>query len=196
MLSRSRRRERGHRRRAADEDDLDCVTGASDGGSAHLRPPRDRAERSRRTGSFELAVVFLNPNDADILTEMADALVYRGRPREAIEMIEKAMRLNPFYPDWYLWVLGGAHYAARDYEKAIQAIHRLADPSEGRCILDASYAKLRTVGGGARAGQAGPQTPAGLHHQRLGRGAAGCGVNGFGGIRRGNAEGGVFEVAG
>jgi adenylate cyclase len=84
----------------------------------------------------------LNPNDADIMTEMADALVYRGRPREAIEVIEQAMRLNPYYPDWYLWVLGGAHYAARDYEKAIQAIHRMVDPSEGCRILAASYAKL------------------------------------------------------
>jgi TolB-like protein/class 3 adenylate cyclase/Flp pilus assembly protein TadD len=108
----------------------------------------------------ELAVVFLyqkhvdlaltefehalriNPNDADIMAEKADALVYRGRPREAIEVIEKAMRLNPYFPDWYFWVLAGAHFATRDYEAAVHTIYRMVDPSEGRRILAASYAKL------------------------------------------------------
>jgi adenylate cyclase len=37
-------------------------------------------------------------------------LVYAGEPEKAIEEIERAMRLNPYYPDWYLWYLDAYHY--------------------------------------------------------------------------------------
>ena len=47
----------------------------------------------------------LNPNDSDIIAEYADALVYAEQPQRSVELLEKAMRLNPFYPDWYLWYL-------------------------------------------------------------------------------------------
>jgi tetratricopeptide (TPR) repeat protein len=49
-------------------------------------------------------VMALNPNDSDIITEYADALVYAEQPAKSVELLEKAMRLNPFYPDWYLWL--------------------------------------------------------------------------------------------
>jgi adenylate cyclase len=45
----------------------------------------------------------LNPNDSDIESESAAYLAYAGRVNEAIELVTEAMRLNPFYPDWYLW---------------------------------------------------------------------------------------------
>ena len=44
----------------------------------------------------------LNPNDADLLSDMADALAHAGRSEELIELLNRAMRLNPFYPDQYL----------------------------------------------------------------------------------------------
>jgi adenylate cyclase len=37
-------------------------------------------------------------------------LVYAGEPEKAIEEIERAMRLNPYYPDWYLWYLANAYH--------------------------------------------------------------------------------------
>ena len=36
-------------------------------------------------------------------------------------MIRQAMRLNPFHPEWYWFVLGTALYGARRYEEALEA---------------------------------------------------------------------------
>lgn len=87
----------------------------------------------------------LNPNDADIMAEMADALVHAGRSEEAIELLKKAMRLNPFYPDIYLWNLGGAYFNLRRYGEAIDALERMHTPAEGRRLLAASYAYLNRM---------------------------------------------------
>ncbi len=84
----------------------------------------------------------LNPNDADVMVEMADALAHAGRSEEAITLIEKAMRLNPFYPDLYLWNLGGAYFNLKQYEEAIETLERMHNPAEGRRLLAASHAHL------------------------------------------------------
>ncbi len=84
----------------------------------------------------------LNPNDADLMSDMADALAHSGRSEEAIGLLQKAMRLNPFYPDQYLWHLGGAYYNLKRYEEAIDSVLRMHNPTEGRRLLAASYAQL------------------------------------------------------
>jgi TolB-like protein/class 3 adenylate cyclase/Flp pilus assembly protein TadD len=91
--------------------------------------------------AFETALK-LNPNDTDIMSNMADALAHCGRSEEAITLLNRALLLNPFYPDQYLWYLGGAYFALKDYEKAIESIKRMNSPAEGRRILAASYAYL------------------------------------------------------
>lgn len=84
----------------------------------------------------------LNPNDADIISELADTYAHSGRCDEAVELLNKAMHLNPFYPDEYLWHLGGAYYTLKQYEKAIDSINQMNNPTEGSRILAASYAQL------------------------------------------------------
>ena len=42
-----------------------------------------------------------------------------GRAEEAVEYIEKAMRLNPIYPEWYGQALMFALYNARRYREVI-----------------------------------------------------------------------------
>jgi adenylate cyclase len=44
-----------------------------------------------------------------------------GRPEEAIGLIEKAMRLSPYYPPFYSFVLGHSYYLMGRYEEAIAA---------------------------------------------------------------------------
>jgi TolB-like protein/class 3 adenylate cyclase/Tfp pilus assembly protein PilF len=46
--------------------------------------------------------VTLDPNDADSYWALAGTLTFTGRPQEAIGLVEKAMRLNPRYPAYYL----------------------------------------------------------------------------------------------
>ena len=84
----------------------------------------------------------LNPNDADIVAEFSDALVYDGQPGKAIELMNKAMRLNPYYPDWYLWYLADAYNALQRPEDVIATVQKMRDPSEGRRLLAANYAHL------------------------------------------------------
>jgi adenylate cyclase len=84
----------------------------------------------------------LNPNDADLMSDMADALAHCHRSEEAITLLKNAMRLNPFYPDQYLWHLGGAYFNLKRYEEAIHAVQGMQNPTEGRRLLAASYGHL------------------------------------------------------
>jgi adenylate cyclase len=69
----------------------------------------------------------LNPSSADVMSRYATTLYLVGRPEEAIPLIEKAIRLNPFGPSRYFLCYGDAlRYAGRfeeavfAYKKAIQ----------------------------------------------------------------------------
>jgi adenylate cyclase len=61
----------------------------------------------------------LGPNLADLKAAVAVPFMYSGRPEEAIELVKKAMRLSPYYPAWYLAVLGIAYRITGQYEEAI-----------------------------------------------------------------------------
>ena len=84
----------------------------------------------------------LNPNDADIVAEYADALVYTGEPARSVELLQRAMRLNPYYPDWYLWYLADAYLTLERYSDVVTTVRQMRNPDEGRRMLAASYAYL------------------------------------------------------
>jgi adenylate cyclase len=109
-------------------------------GFAHLY----RKEHAAAISAYERALG-LNPNDADLMSDMADALAHCHRSEEAIELLKNAMRLNPFYPDQYLWHLGGAYFNLQRYEEAIHTIHGMQNPTEGRRLLAASYGQLGRI---------------------------------------------------
>ena len=64
----------------------------------------------------------LAPNFADIQATIAIPFMYSGRAEEAIELVQHAMRLSPYYPAWYLPVIGMAYRFTGQYEKAIDAM--------------------------------------------------------------------------
>lgn len=66
----------------------------------------------------------LDPNCADTYCALGEVFNFSGRPGETPELVEKAMRLNPLYPTWYLWALGHAYYLLRRYEDAIAVFKR------------------------------------------------------------------------
>jgi adenylate cyclase len=84
----------------------------------------------------------LNPNDAEVISDLADTYAHSGRSDEAVDLLKKAMHLNPFYPDEYLWNLGGAYYNLKQYQHAINVVEQMNNPTEGSRILAASYAQL------------------------------------------------------
>jgi tetratricopeptide (TPR) repeat protein len=83
-----------------------------------------------------------NPNDANFLVHSAEVYIWMGEPEEAIQRIRQAMRLNPFYPNWYPWNLGWAQYVAHDYEGAIGTLRQMSPIGEARRMLAASLAQL------------------------------------------------------
>lgn len=85
----------------------------------------------------------LSPNDADILADYGWLLALAGHPEDGIEQINRAMRLNPYYPSWYMLGLGLSYYGAGMYEKAIAALERgpLDNPTL-RLYLAASHGQL------------------------------------------------------
>jgi TolB-like protein/tetratricopeptide (TPR) repeat protein len=87
----------------------------------------------------------LNPNDADILAEMGDSLTNSDNADRALAVLNRAMRLNPLYPDWYLWNMGEAYFNLQRYEEAIQSFKRMHDQSEAHRLLASSYGLLGQV---------------------------------------------------
>lgn len=88
----------------------------------------------------------INPNDADLMVQMAQTLAFMGRGNQAAEWIEKAMRQNPLHPAWYNWNAGFVYGKAGDHERAILegkkalAVYKSSDSI--RRVLIFSYAEL------------------------------------------------------
>jgi adenylate cyclase len=66
------------------------------------------------------------PGNADAYANLAGALQFSGEPEQVIPLIEKAMRLNPFYPFYYILYRGQAYLAMERYEEALEALKRSA----------------------------------------------------------------------
>ena len=64
----------------------------------------------------------LAPSDATINAVLGWRLnLIAAKPKEGLELITKAMRLDPAYPDWFLEAAGQANYSLGDYDKALAA---------------------------------------------------------------------------
>ena len=71
----------------------------------------------------------LNPNDAEVLAEMGNFLVFVDRTPQAIDQLKEAIRLNPNHERWYTDYLGWAYEHAGKYDKAIETIEpTIEDP--------------------------------------------------------------------
>jgi adenylate cyclase len=84
-------------------------------------------------GEYEKAIAkgeqayALDSNSSHVLAALAYSLQYAGRAEEAIEFYEKAIRLDPIPPSWFLFGLGRSYCDAARYEEAIVAYKKLLD---------------------------------------------------------------------
>ena len=67
----------------------------------------------------------LNPNDADVLNDFGQCLSYAGRASEGVQVVRKAMRLNPHHPEYWEMQFGPILFDARQYEEAIATLESL-----------------------------------------------------------------------
>jgi len=99
--------------------------------------------------SFDLAAYHigfatrLNPNDAESIARRGVLEIYTGRPRQALQSMDLAMRLNPTPPNYYWVTRGLALYHLRRYADASKAFERVTARRPYVCrYLAASYAQL------------------------------------------------------
>ena len=85
----------------------------------------------------------LNPNDADFLAEMGEFCTFDGEHEKAVDLFRKAMKINPHYPNWYLWNYGRALYHVGKYEQTIAELsHLLHQSSHSQLIAAAAHVRL------------------------------------------------------
>ena len=86
-----------------------------------LPPPAlERVKRLCRSRSY-------NPNDAELIAEMANLLIFLGEPKQAIEHAKEGIRLNPFHEAWYDEYLGWAYAEAGMPKEAIEVFQKTID---------------------------------------------------------------------
>jgi len=89
--------------------------------------------------------VALDPNDAAGHIAMAEALIFTGRPEDAIDFVKMAMRHDPHLPGLYLYYLGLAHFCMGELEEAVNLIERALKHNPGigyEFLLASAYAHL------------------------------------------------------
>ena len=72
----------------------------------------------------------LNPNDDLIVVQQGEVLTWLGRADEGIEWINRAMRLNPHFPERFWSHLGRAYFVARRYPEALDAFGHITAPDQ------------------------------------------------------------------
>jgi len=65
-----------------------------------------------------------DPNDADGYVALANAFSFAGKASEALEQVERAIRLNPHYPPSYLYQLALAQFGMKRLDEAAKLLER------------------------------------------------------------------------
>jgi TolB-like protein/Tfp pilus assembly protein PilF len=70
----------------------------------------------------------LAPSNADLLINIAWFLPQFGQPDRAVELTEKALKLNPNYPYWYNQELRLAYFFGRQFDKSVKYAKQITTP--------------------------------------------------------------------
>jgi TolB-like protein/Flp pilus assembly protein TadD len=84
--------------------------------------------------AFGEDAVRFEANDADAAALLAYTYTYTGEPNRAATLAERAIKLRPYPPEWYLWLLGRAQRLAGRHEDAIRTLQS-ATNSESRSLF-------------------------------------------------------------
>jgi tetratricopeptide (TPR) repeat protein len=94
------------------------------------KPSPWTASTRQRSNPARRAVEF-GPSDAEAYASLAAVLAYAGRPAEAVEAAETALRLNPRPPASVLLTAGLALFLDEQYGRAVEALKRAQDLAPG-----------------------------------------------------------------
>jgi TolB-like protein len=109
--------------------------------SALANIEESRGDPAKAVALVEKAAAFA-PSDANINASLGERLILvAAKPKEGLDFITKAMRLNRSYPNWYVEATGWAHYSLGNYDKALaafQAYHKL-NPGDTDAYVEIIY---------------------------------------------------------
>lgn len=83
-----------------------------------------RREFEQAAWYFDRALA-LCPNDAELIIQLSICQAFLGRPELAMAHAEKAMRLNPYYPNYYCVYAIFPYFAARDFATVFALCDRI-----------------------------------------------------------------------
>jgi adenylate cyclase len=95
----------------------------------------------------------LGPNSAENHANVGMIYRFAGRFEDSIRMTEKAIRLHPYYPDWYLYSLEYSYYYLGEHEKAIALAKKHIKLIENRGGTDTFWQHLILAQNYIRLGQ-------------------------------------------
>jgi adenylate cyclase len=105
-----------------------------------------------KTRQYEQAIaageraIALDPNCAGCYQGLGDILSFAGRSEEAIALVEKGMRLDPYFADFNAITLGTAYCLMEQYDKAIPPLKRVLtrnpDHISAHLTLALAYSEL------------------------------------------------------
>ena len=89
----------------------------------------------------------LAPSDADVLLLIAWSLPQFGEPARAVSLAERALMLNPHYPDWYNQGLSLVYFFGEQYDKSVKYRLLVKEPlALDYAFLAVAYAYLGRTG--------------------------------------------------
>jgi TolB-like protein/Tfp pilus assembly protein PilF len=89
----------------------------------------------------------LSPSDADLLLVIAWTIPAFGESERAVSLAEKALKLNPHYPDWYNQGLSLVFFFGGQYDKSAKYRLLVKEPAAlDYAFLAMSYAYLSRTG--------------------------------------------------
>ena len=95
----------------------------------------------------------LGPNSAENHANVGMIYRFAGRFEDSIRMTKKAIRLHPYYPDWYLYSLEYSYYYLGQHEKAIALAKKHIKLIENRGGTDTFWPHLILAQNYIRLGQ-------------------------------------------
>ena len=117
--------------REAKKHRTDCLAKTLEIDSTNAAAQALLAEIYQRNGQYETAIkqlenaIYKNPNSSLLYYKLGELFSEGGRSKEAIGLIERAIRLNPFYPGNYLTTLSRSYFLLQQYDNGNEIAQQL-----------------------------------------------------------------------
>jgi TolB-like protein/class 3 adenylate cyclase len=96
-------------------------------------------------GKYRQAIQ-MNRNDANLLAEFAEALVYVGQREEGLKLTRHAMAMNPNFPEWYRGDVAWVYYLGKSYGAAVTELEQIDNPNADTLLILAACRAQITAG--------------------------------------------------